>query len=348
MKIIFRWYGFNDKITLDRIRQIPAIDGVVTAVYDIPVGEVWDPISLKEIVQACNDKGLECKVIESVPVHEDIKLGASSAKQYIENYKENLRILGRLGFNCVCYNFMPVFDWLRSDLKFDLEDGSNALAYNHDTVLSLDPNKTDLVLPGWDASYSKDELQILLEKYKSVDDKKLWENLYCFLAEIIPVAIESGINMAIHPDDPPWGIFGLPRIITSAQSIKKLFGLIKHPANGLTFCTGSFGASKLNDLLEIINVAKGRIHFAHLRNIRRSNSFDFCETAHPSKCGDIDMYLVLKGLLKAGFDGYVRPDHGRMIWGEQGRGGYGLYDRALGASYIYGLWEAITKGGYND
>ncbi|MDR0751639.1 MAG: mannonate dehydratase [Christensenellaceae bacterium] len=348
MKIVFRWYGFDDKITLENIRQIPVIDGIVTAIYNTPVGEVWNFDSLKKLVDFCGKNNLDCKVIESVPVHEDIKLGAESAKYYIENYKKNLRILGELGFNCVCYNFMPVFDWLRSDLKFNLPDGSNALAYRHEDVLNLDPNVSDLSLPGWDSSYNKEELHLLLEKYKSITEEKLWANLYTFLKEIIPVAIESGINMAIHPDDPPWGLFGLPRIITGARAIKKLFSLIDHPANGLTFCTGSFGASKENDLFEIIKIAKGRIHFAHLRNVKRSREFDFCETAHPSKCGDIDMYAVLNALLKSGFDGYVRPDHGRMIWGESGRGGYGLYDRALGASYIYGLYEAITKGGCND
>ncbi|MDR0854768.1 MAG: mannonate dehydratase, partial [Christensenellaceae bacterium] len=170
----------------------------------------------------------------------------------------------------------------------------------------------------------------------------LFKNLEVFLKEIIPVAEEVGINMAIHPDDPPWGIFGLPRIITKAANIKRFLKIVDSPANGITLCTGSLAADINNDLEEIINIAKGRIHFVHLRNIK-TDGRDFVETAHPSFCGSIDMKKVVKALINSGFDGYIRPDHGRMIWGETGRGGYGLYDRALGATYIYGLWEGLKN-----
>lgn len=325
------------------IRQIPAVDGIVTAVYDVPPGDVWRFDSVAQLKEACKKAELSCEVIESVPVHEQIKLGGPLAKPYIENYKENLRILGQQGIKCVCYNFMPAFDWVRSDLNFAYPDGSHALAYKHDEILKIDPANQNMSLPGWDASYSKTELKALLNKYKAIDEEKLWKNLEVFLSEIIPVAAENGINMAIHPDDPPWSLFGLPRIITNASAVSRLLKLVDHPANGLTFCTGSFAAAKENNLLDIIKVATGRIHFVHLRNVKRENARDFYETAHLSKCGDIDMYAVLKELIDAGFDGYIRPDHGRMIWGEAKCGGYGLYDRALGASYIAGLVEAILK-----
>jgi mannonate dehydratase len=345
VKLTFRWYGENDPVTLDKIRQISVISGIVSAVYDVPAGAVWSEESIERLTASCHAKGLECEVIESVPVHEDIKLGLPTAKGYIENYKENIRRLAKYGVKCICYNFMPVFDWLRSELAEPNADGSNALAYRHERVLKLNPLTSELSLPGWDASYTKAGLKELLAKYKAVDEEKLWENLSTFLTEIIPVAKSCGINMAIHPDDPPWGIFGLPRIITGKENIERFLRLVDSPANGLTFCAGSLAAAKENDLLEIISAAKGRIHFAHMRNVRRAGERDFFETAHPSACGDIDMYSVVKALVDAGFDGYVRPDHGRMIWGETGRYGYGLYDRALGACYLAGLLEAIHKNG---
>ncbi|MDR1939812.1 MAG: mannonate dehydratase [Clostridiales bacterium] len=348
MKITFRWYGEGDKISLSDIRQIPTVDGVVTAVYDTPVGGVWSGESIKKLAVAARKNGVPWEVVESVPVHEDIKLGLPSARTYIDNYKENLRRLSAVGIKCVCYNFMPVFDWLRSELAFPLEDGSNALAYKHESVVGMNPLTSELSLPGWDASYKKDGLKTLLTRYRAVTDEVLWDNLKAFLSEVIPVAGECGIKMAIHPDDPPWGIFGLPRIITNIGNIERFLRLVDDPYNGITLCTGSLGAAKENNLTDIIKTAKGRIPFVHMRNVKITGGRDFCETAHPSACGDIDMYAVLKALLDGGFDGYVRPDHGRMIWGESGRPGYGLYDRALGAAYIGGLYEALTKSDSRD
>ncbi|MDR3186643.1 MAG: mannonate dehydratase [Christensenellaceae bacterium] len=343
MKIGFRWYGFKDSITLTQIRQIPVVSTIVSAVYSSPPGSVWGEDEISSMVSTCNSHGLNFDVVESVPVHEDIKLGRETKKIHIENYKKNIRLLARHGIKCICYNFMPVFDWLRSELSVVNKDGSNSLAYVHENVLSLNPLTSSLSLPGWDESYTKKELKELLNAYKDVTQEKLWDNLSYFLTEIIPVAIECSINMAIHTDDPPWSMFGLPRIITSVESVKRLASIVAHPANGITFCSGSFGAEQSNNLVEIIKAGATRTHFSHLRNIKCSNSKDFIETAHPSMCGDLDMYLLLKTLLDNGFDGYVRPDHGRMIWGETGRPGYGLYDRALGATYIAGLYEAITK-----
>lgn len=343
MKVTFRWYGKDDKITLNDIRQIPMVSGIVSAIYDTPVGKIWSEESIAALVKNCKAHDLECEVIESVPVHEDIKLGKPTATVYIENYKENIRRLAKYGIKCICYNFMPVFDWLRSELAHKNSDGSNSLAYHHDSVLSMNPLTSDLSLPGWDSSYDKDGLKTLLTEYSSVSEEDLWQNLTRFLNEIIPVAEECGVKMAIHPDDPPWGIFGLPRIITNYENYKRFLSSVDSPYNGITLCTGSLGASATNDIIAIAHLAKGRIPFLHMRNIKRTGKFDFVETAHPSACGSLDMYAILKAMADDGFDGYIRPDHGRMIWGESGRYGYGLYDRALGATYIAGLIEAIQK-----
>lgn len=343
MKMTFRWYGDNDPVTLDHIRQIPMMTGIVSAVYDVPAGGVWSKESIAELKKKANDKGLEFEVVESVPVPEDIKLGNDKAPQLIENYCENVRRLGEAGVKCICYNFMPVFDWLRSELEHIHADGSNGLAYDEETVLSMNPLTSELSLPGWDESYTKEQLKDLLKQYDELGEEKLWENVKTFLEAVIPVAEESGVKMAIHPDDPPWGIFGLPRIITNEENLDRFLKLVDSPANGLTFCTGSLGASESNDLVKMIRKYEGRIHFAHLRNIKHLGDRQFMETAHPSSCGSFDMFEIVKALYDSGFDGYVRPDHGRMIWGEKGRYGYGLFDRALGATYLSGLIEAVEK-----
>lgn len=343
MKMTFRWYGDNDPVTLEKIRQIPMMTGIVSAVYDVPAGDVWPEESISALKNKAESNGLEFEVVESVPVPEDIKLGTDKAPKLIENYCENVRRLGKAGVKCICYNFMPVFDWLRSELEHANEDDSNSLAYNDETVLSMNPLTSELSLPGWDESYSKDELKELLNKYKDVDEERLWQNLEVFLKAVIPVAEESGVKMAIHPDDPPWGIFGLPRIITTQKNLERFLKIVDSPANGLTFCTGSLGADVNNDLPEMAKKFAKRIHFAHLRNIKHTDEKCFHETGHPTDCGSLDMYKIVENLLDGGFDGYVRPDHGRMIWGETGRYGYGLYDRALGAMYLTGLFEGIEK-----
>lgn len=344
MKLTFRWYGGDDPVTLEQIRQIPAVDGIVSAVYDVKPGKVWSSDSIEKIRRDANENGLSFEVVESVPVPEEIKLGSADAPALIDNYCENIRRLGKAGVKCICYNFMPVFDWLRSELEFCHADGSNSLAYDENTVLSMNPAGGDLTLPGWDASYTKEELRGLLRRYEDVGEEKLRRNLQTFLEAVIPVAKESGVNMAIHPDDPPWGIFGLPRIITGEDSIERLFSLVPERENGLTLCTGSLGADPDNDLVRIAERFCDRIHFLHLRNIKRTGERCFHEVGHPTRCGSVDMYGVTKALVSGGFDGYVRPDHGRMIWGERGRYGYGLFDRALGAAYIAGLFEAVEKG----
>ena len=344
MKMTFRWYGADDPVTLANIRQIPGMSGVVSAVYSVPVGQVWPMEAITAVKDAANASGLEFEVVESVPVHEDIKIGGGRRDEYINAYCENIRRLGSVGVTTICYNFMPVFDWLRSDLARKLPDGSHALAYDHAAVLAMNPLESELSLPGWDESYSKDGLRALVASYNGVDADKLWENLGYFLAHVIPVCEEVGINMAIHPDDPPWGIFGLPRIMTGADSVEKLFALNSSKRNGLTLCLGSFGCSPDNDLEGMVRrFGSERIHFVHARNVKFTGDHDFEEAPHLSACGSLDMYAILKVLYETGFDGYMRPDHGRMIWGETGRPGYGLYDRALGAAYLHGLWEAIVK-----
>ena len=344
MKITFRWYGPDDSISLDKIRQIPCISGVVTAVYSTPVGEVWSNKEIENLKAMCEENGLEFEVIESVPVHEDIKLRRGDYKRYIENYKENIRRLSAAGVKCICYNFMPVFDWTRSRLDQPLPDGSNALVYYKEDVDRMDPTK--MTLPGWDASYSPDEISGLIEEYKKIGEEGLWENLEYFIKEIMPTAIEYDVKMAIHPDDPPWPIFGIPRIITNEANIDRFLALYDDIHHGLTLCSGSLGCTKANDYTAMVRKygKMGRIHFAHVRNVKILDDGSFEESGHLSSCGSLDVVEILKAYHEVGFDGYLRPDHGRMIWGEKGKPGYGLYDRALGAMYMAGIWETLEKG----
>ena len=346
MKMSFRWYGSDDKVTLENIRQIPGMEAIVTAVYDVPVGEVWSRESIAALKKQVEDAGLLFEVIESVPVHEDIKLGKPTRERYIENYCENIRRLAEAGIRCICYNFMPVFDWTRTQLDHRLPDGSTSLVYYKEQVDAVNPleSDSDLTLPGWDASYTREELKEVVAEYNAMTEEDLWENLTYFLQRIIPVAAAYDVNMAIHEDDPCWSIFGLPRIITREKNLDRFLKIVDDPHNGLTLCTGSLGCSAQNDVVHMAAkyAAMGRIHFVHARNVAvLENGFE--ERAHLSKCGSLDMYAILNALYKNGFNGYIRPDHGRMIWGETGRAGYGLYDRALGAAYLNGLWEAISK-----
>lgn len=344
MKLSFRWYGTDDAVTLGKIKQIPNMSTIVTAIYDVPVGEVWSNDSIQALKKEVEDSGLLFEVIESVPVHEDIKLGKPSREQYIENYKENIRRLGAAGIRCICYNFMPVFDWTRTQLDKELPDGSNALVYYPEQIAKMDPLTGELSLPGWDASYTKETLKAVFDEYANITEEDLWSNLEYFLKEIIPVAEECDVKMAIHQDDPPWSIFGLPRIITCEENLDRMLSLVDSPYNGLTLCFGSLGVSPKNDMVHIADKysAMGRIHFVHARNVKILDG-GFEEAAHYSPCGSLDMVEILRQLHKNGFDGYIRPDHGRMIWGETGRAGYGLYDRALGATYINGIWETLDK-----
>ena len=354
MKMTFRWFGEkDDSITLEQIRQIPGAPGIVGALYDVPVGEAWTLEKVLELKNTVEKAGLKLEVIESVNIHEDIKLGLPTRDKYIENYKESIRNLGKIGVKVICYNFMPVFDWLRTELAMKLEDGSEAMAYDNSIVQKLDPikmvedmatNSNGFVLPGWEP-YRLKELKDTLEKYKNIDEEKLFENLKYFLENIIPVCEEVDVKMAIHPDDPPWSLFGLPRIVTNKENIDRLVKLVDSPYNGLTLCSGSLGSNPENNIPELIRHfgSKGRIHFGHVRNLKFVSDKEFHESSHLSSDGSFDMFEIMKAYHDIGFEGYIRPDHGRMIWGEKARPGYGLYDRALGVAYLNGLWEAIDK-----
>ena len=254
----------------------------------------------------------------------------------------------------VCNNFMPVFDWTRTELDRVREDDSTVMAYNQDAIDKMDPEnmvdaiKDDMngtVMPGWEPERMA-KIKDLFALYKGIDEDQLFENLKYFLEAIMPVCDKYDINMAIHPDDPGWSVFGLPRIISSQEKLKRMMDMVPNKHNGVTFCMGSYGTNLNNDLIATIHMLKGRIHFAHIRNLRFNDGMrDFEESAHLSEDGTFDMYAIIKALYEDGFDGPIRPDHGRMIWGEKAMPGYGLYDRALGAAYLRGLWEAAKKEG---
>jgi mannonate dehydratase len=340
----FRWFGDSDPVPLAYIRQIPGMESVVSAIYDVKVGEAWPLDKLLALKQRIEDAGLVFEVVESVPVHEDIKLGRPSRERLIANYQESIRNCAAAGVRVICYNFMPVFDWTRTEMLHELPDGSTTLSFDADKVRELDISK-GISLPGWDSSYAPEELKALLDDYSGVTEEQLWQHLEYFLAAIIPVAEEVGIRMAMHPDDPPQPIFGLPRIIKNRDDLARLVKTVDSPANGITLCSGSLGADLGNDIESLVREfgGMGRIHFAHLRNVAVSENGSFHESGHRSVDGSLDMAAIVRAYHDVGFEGYMRPDHGRMIWGEQGKPGYGLYDRALGAVYLNGLWEALHE-----
>jgi mannonate dehydratase len=345
MHMTFRWFGPDDPIPLANIRQIPGVTGIVSALYDVAIGDVWPKAKLEHLGETVDRHGMRLSVIESIAVHEDIKLGRPSRDRLLDQYCESVRAMGELGIPVLCYNFMPIFDWTRTDLAAVQPDGSTALAYDDRALARIDLSRGTGDLPGWSAAYDAKTLQALLAAYKEIDEERLWENLAYFLERVVPEAERAGVRMAIHPDDPPWSIFGLPRIITSGAAFERFIDLVDSPSNGVTFCTGSLGADPNNDLPAIARSigGRGRIHFAHCRNVAITGEREFHEAPHPSRFGDVPMRDVLAALVDVGFTGPMRPDHGRMIWGEHGRPGYGLHDRALGAMYLQGLWEGLER-----
>ena len=346
MKMTFRWYGSQmDPIPLRYIKQIPNMSGVVSSLMDMPAGALWPTERIRALKQEVNDAGLELEVIESVNIHEDIKLGRGDVDELLEVYCENIRRCAKYGVKCVTYNFMPVFDWTRTQLDKKAPDGSTSLVMYWEQMKGLDPLKDDIHLPGWDSSYTQEEVRELISAYGALGEEGLWANLERFLKKVIPVAEACGVKMAIHPDDPPYPIFGLPRIITCEANLDRFLKLCDSPANCLCLCTGSLGCARSNDVAAMVRKysAMGRIAFMHIRNVKIMEDGSFEERAHLSSCGSLDIYEIVKALVETGFDGYVRPDHGRMIWGETGKPGYGLFDRALGATYINGLFEACEK-----
>jgi len=345
MQLSFRWYGPEDPVSLQAIRQIPGVMGVVSALHELAPGEVWPNDAILELIHQIEENGLVLTAVESLPVHEDIKLGNPTRDRYIDNYIASLKNLAASGVTTVCYNFMPVFDWTRTDLARPLPDGATSLSYVHGDLERIDISQGARDLPGWSTAFDSVELQKLLKAYAGITEEMLWDNLAFFLRRVVPVAEELGMRLGIHPDDPPWSIFGLPRIIVDGDALRRLIQIKNSPANGLSLCTGSLGALASNDIPALVEEFAGmdRIAFMHVRNIYHDGEKAFHETAHPTDCGHLDMLAILKALYRNGFTGPLRPDHGRMIWGETGRPGYGLFDRALGAAYINGLWEGFSS-----
>ncbi|ASR49228.1 MULTISPECIES: mannonate dehydratase [Paenibacillus] len=351
MRMTFRWFGEgNDTISLKQIKQIPGVEGIVWALHDVPAGEEWPLARILDIQKQADQARLHLDVVESVNVHEDIKLGRPTRDLYIGNYIRTIEKLAQVGVKVICYNFMPIFDWLRTDLHKTTEDGATALFFEKAKIHGIDPfelvrqinENSALTMPGWEPE-RLEHLTALFEAYKDVTEEDLWENLQYFLDAIIPVAEQNGIRMAIHPDDPPWSIFGLPRIITSQDNLRKFLALHDSPANGITLCSGSLGANPDNDIVAMIREFAHRIPFAHIRNVRVFENGDFIETSHRTQDGSVDITGIVKAYHDVGFTGYARPDHGRHIWDEQCRPGYGLYDRALGIMYLWGLWDAYER-----
>jgi len=353
-KVVFRWFGErHDPVPLEYIRQIPGVEGIVSMLIDVPTGEVWPKERILALKKTIEQHGLTFEVVESVNVHEAIKLGLPSKDRYIENYRATLRHLAEAGIRVVVYNFMPMFDWVRTDLWKVLPDGSKTMAYDHRVLAGLSPREIvdrvkrdghSFALPGWEWE-RLEEIERLFALYEGMDEERLFANLVDFLKAVVPLCEELGILLAIHPDDPPFSVFGLPRIVTSKSQILRLLEAVDSPANGLALCTGSLGVLEDNDIPDMIRTfgRMGRLHFVHLRNLKRTGDRSFQEVAHPSFCGSLDMFAIVKALVEIGYSGYMRPDHGRMIWGEEGRPGYGLYDRALGIAYLLGLWEGVER-----
>ena len=385
----WRWYGPNDRITLQDIKQTGAT-GIVTALHHIKNGEIWSVDEILKRKKEVEDAGLVWSVVESLPVHEDIKKQSGNWELYIENYKTSIHHLGQCGIQTICYNFMPVLDWSRTNLSSAFSDGSLALIYEQKAFAAFDIHilkrpdaKKDYTekiikeasqffsdlsseeikdlsntvikgLPGAEESYTLEQFQAVLDSYKGIDEKRLQKHLIEFLTEIIPVAEKNEVRMAIHPDDPPWSLLGLPRVVSTIGDVKTILESVDSISNGITFCTGSWGAGHFNDLSEMAQELSYRINFAHLRNVKRDLDFNFNEDYLFD--GDIDIYEVLKAIIqeeerrkKAGrkdFSIPIRPDHGNQMLGDLGKEnnpGYSLYGRMKGLAEIRGLELGIRR-----
>lgn len=356
MQMTFRWYGEgNDAITPAYIKQIPGVTGLVWALHNKMPGEVWEVEEIAEVQKQLEPYGLNMDVVESVNVHDDIKIGLPTRDKYIENYKQTLRNLAKFGVKVVTYNFMPVFDWTRSNLFNPVGDGSTALFYEKGMIQDdynamakyiLDfTEKYNMTFPGWEPERMA-KLDELFKAYADVDHEKLWDNLKYFLEAIMPTCHETGIKMAIHPDDPPWDIFGLPRLLIDKESVGRFLKMVDDEYNCLCLCSGSLGANPENNVADIVRTYCDRIAFAHIRNVKHFENGDFSEASHRDCDGDTGIIEILRAYHDCGFKGYIRPDHGRHLWGEGPgtvRPGYGLYDRALGIMYMLGCWDMLDR-----
>lgn len=369
MRLILRWHGEKDPISLKQYAQVPNIYGIVTSLYHLPLGAEWDENTIRGLVNQVEAYGLKLEIVDSFRIHEDIKRGYPTRDALIENYKKNIRMLAGCGIKIICYNFMPVFDWTRTDLAHVLPDSSDCLSFDAQQVNQIDP-EAGIDLPGWGTNYNPETLRELMKTYQGIREENLWENCKYFLDACVPVAEECKIKLALHPDDPPRPIFGLPRIAKNAEDYRRILHYIESPANAITFCCGSFGSSADNDMPAMIReFGKDKIPFVHFRNIKLAEDGSFYESGHVTESGSSDMGEVMRALHDIDFDGYLRPDHGRRIWDEAWMikkitmpdgteikehrpdgfngikpvAGYGLFDRALGAAYAAGLWEGIAK-----
>ena len=351
MQMGFRWYGEgNDSISLADIKQIPGVTSIVWALHHEQPGEIWEKEEIAQVQKQLEPYGFNMDVVESVNVHDDIKVGLPTRDKYIDNYIQTIRNLKEFGVKVICYNFMPVFDWTRTDLFHPLPDGSTAMYYERAKIHEDPKEMADYILnnlhgmtfPGWEPERMA-RLDELFAMYKPVTKEKLWENLKYFLERLMPVCHECDIKMAIHPDDPPWDIFGLPRLIVDADAIDRFLAMVDDPYNCLTLCSGSLGANPDNDIAAIVRKHCDRIAFAHIRNVKHYPNGDFTEASHRDCDGDTHILDIIKAYHDCGFEGYIRPDHGRQLWGEKGRPGYGLYDRALGIMYMWGVWDMLDK-----
>ena len=373
MHMGFRWYGEgNDTISLDDIRQIPGVETIVWSLHHKQAGEVWQPGEIDEAMTSITGlsardraagitKTFNADVVESVNVHESIKTGSTvlgmSRDQAIDAYIETVANLGKAGVRVVTYNFMPVFDWLRTEMFHPCPDGSTALYYNQHQVDQLSPQGIidetlkgagTLTVPGWEPERLA-HLPELMEAYQGMDHELMYANYKYFLDAVIPTCERYDVRLAVHPDDPAFDLFGWPRVVSSKEGIQRVLDLNPSPYNGLCLCLGSFSSRRGNDAVDAVRTFMDRIHFSHVRNIRFTDEAgSFFEVGHRASEGDVDTVGIMQAYAEADYQGYIRPDHGRHLWSEnteagRPRPGYGLYDRAMGIQYLLGVWDAYRN-----